>query len=106
MDSGEREKIGIDGTKAHIQQPFVDIKFQLGPINDVGENGTTIEEILLLLKARLDGFQKGPFRCRTNAIAITKIEEAIMWLEERTKKRIAQGVEGTYQVHEEEPGEV
>ena len=91
----------MDGTAAHIKQPFIDIKFQLGPVKEVGANGTTIEEILGIAKARLEGFQKGAFRCRTNALSITKIEEAIMWLEERTKQRVAQGVEGLNQAHEE-----
>jgi len=95
----EQEK--MDGTQAQIAEPWIDIKFQLGPVKEVGVNGTQIERVLEVLKERLEGFQNGDFRCRTNALAITKIEEAIMWLEERTKVRIAQGVEGTNQVHEE-----
>ena len=91
----------MDGTRAHISEPWIDINFQLGPINEVGVNGTQIERVLEILKERLEGFQKGDFRCRTNALAITKIEEAIMWLEERTKKRVSQGVEGLNKAHEE-----
>jgi len=91
----------MDGSSPLVQEPFIDIKFQLGPIQEVGVNGTTIERVLELLKIRLGGFQQGPFRCRTNALAITKIEEAQMWLEERTKQRVAQGVEGTNQKHQE-----
>ena len=34
------------------------------------------------------------FPCRENAITITKIEEALMWQEKRTKDRIARNVEG------------
>ena len=35
------------------------------------------------------------FPCRENAMAITKLDEALMWLEARTKNRITRGVEGT-----------
>lgn len=35
------------------------------------------------------------FKCRENACAITKIEEAEMWLQKRTAERKQRGVEGT-----------
>lgn len=44
---------------------------------------------------RLQGFQSGQYACRDNAIALTKLEEALMWLNKRTNDRIARGVEGT-----------
>lgn len=34
------------------------------------------------------------FSCRENAITITKLEEALMWQNARTKDRIKRGVEG------------
>ena len=37
------------------------------------------------------------YPCRENAITITKIEEALMWQEKRTKDRIARNVEGKYE---------
>jgi hypothetical protein len=59
-------------------------------IND----GTTNEEVLKVLINRLRGLgEKLP--CRENAIAITKCEEALMWLEKRTADRRLRGVEGT-----------
>ncbi len=93
----------LDGSPAIVNDEagYIHIKFQCGPIKEHGVNGTSIENVLELLTNRLRGFQQGPFRCRTNALAITKIEEAIMWLEERTKIRINQGVEGTNQEHKE-----
>lgn len=33
--------------------------------------------------------------CRENSIAITKIEEALMWLDARARDRQARGVAGT-----------
>jgi len=34
------------------------------------------------------------YPCRENAITITKLEEALMWQEARTKNRVERGVEG------------
>jgi hypothetical protein len=34
------------------------------------------------------------FPCRENSITITKLEEALMWQEKRTKDRLTRGVEG------------
>jgi hypothetical protein len=56
-------------------------------------NGTTNEEVLAVLIDRLRGMG-AKFPCRENSIAITKIEEALMWLNKRTSDRIARGVEG------------
>lgn len=44
---------------------------------------------------RLRSFQKGQYACRENAIALTHMEEALMWLQKRTRDRLARGVEGT-----------
>lgn len=79
---------------------YIRIKFQAGPLPD-GVNGCSIEDVIDVLVTRLEGFQKGNFRCRENALAITKLEEAKLWLLERTRKRQVQGVEGTMQSHKE-----
>lgn len=73
------------------------IIFQNGPINEVGVNGTTQEVLLAILIDRLRCFQEGPFRCRENAIALTHCEDALLWLQKRTRDRLARGVEGTNQ---------
>lgn len=78
---------------------YIQIKFQAGPLKEVGVNGCSIEDVIDVLSNRLEGFQKGPFRCRENALAITKLEEAKQWLLYRTDKRQAQGVEGTNAPH-------
>lgn len=72
------------------------ILFQNGPINEVGVNGVTHEVLLAILADRLRAFQAGPYSCRENAIALTKIDEARMWLQSRTLARMARGVEGTH----------
>lgn len=73
------------------------ILFQNGPINEHGVNGLTHEALIAILVDRLRGFQSGPFACRENAVALTKLEEAQMWLQKRTRDRMARGVEGTHQ---------
>ena len=78
---------------------YIDIMFQCGPIQDVGVNGCAIEDVIDVLVARLQGFQHGPFKCRENALAITKLEEAKLWLLHRTAQRQAQHVEGTNAPH-------
>ena len=73
------------------------IQFQKGPILEAGVNGISIETLLAVVEDRLQGFQSGEFACRENAIALTKIQEAMMWLGYRTADRIRRGVEGKNQ---------
>ena len=74
------------------------IRWQEGPIGSgvAGPNGCTLEDVLGLCLTRLRKFNSTPARCRENSIAITKIEEALHWLDARTKRRQRQGIEGTY----------
>jgi len=76
----------------------VTLNFQNGAINEVGVNGITHEALLVILIDRLRGFQSGPYACRENALALTKLEEATHWLHRRTLARIARNVEGTMAV--------
>lgn len=71
------------------------IKFQKGPVAEDGVNGCFMEDLLAIVVDRLESFQAGDFACRENALALTKIEEAVHWLNHRTKDRIERGVEGT-----------
>jgi hypothetical protein len=72
-----------------------DIDFQNGPLAERGINGVSNEALLAIVEDRLLGFQSGEYSCRENAIALTHIQEAMMWLQKRTRDRIARGVEGT-----------
>ena len=74
---------------------FGKINFQEGPVKESGINGCHNEDVLAVVLDRLQSFQSGAYRCRENDIAITKIEEALLWLEKRTNDRINRGVEGT-----------
>jgi hypothetical protein len=72
------------------------IFFQNGTIPDKGVNGITQEVLIAIAIDRLRSFQAGPFACKENACALTHLEEAMHWLQQRTIKRIQRGVEGTY----------
>lgn len=73
------------------------IAFQNGPIKEKGVNGVTNEDLIAIVIDRMRGFQSGNYACRDNALALTKLEEALMWLRNRTNEREARGVEGTHQ---------
>lgn len=97
-----------------VRRPFVrlEIDFQNGPIQGCEDlNGITNEALLAVLIDRMRGFQgmapvhvtpmsklaadPAPFRSRENACALTHLEEAMMWLQKRTRDRLARGVEGS-----------
>lgn len=73
------------------------LDFQEGSIPEVGLNGLTNEALLAVVIDRLRDAQAGPFPCRQNALALTKAEEALMWLHNRTTERIARDVEGKHE---------
>lgn len=58
-------------------------------------DGTTNEEVLDALIDRMNFLQKA-FPCRENAIVITNLEQALMWLEKRTRDRVKRDVEGKH----------
>lgn len=88
---------GLQGPLDKHPIPTIEVRFQNGPVQEVGANGITHEALLAIVVDRLRGFQSGQYACRENAIALTKIEEAMHWLHSRTRSRVARGVEGTHQ---------
>lgn len=56
-------------------------------------NGTTNEEVIRVVIDRIRS-QNEKFPCRENAITLTHIETALLWMEQRTRERKARGVEG------------
>lgn len=85
---------------SHNSMQSTRISFQNGPINTDGNgvNGLTHEVLLAILADRLRGFQSGQYACKANACALTHIEEAQHWLQQRTLERMRRGVEGTHKV--------
>lgn len=89
---------------------MTEIHFQNGPIGDPPNyNGLSNEALLAVVIDRMRGFQhqrnldgsfdfnsRGKYACRENAIALTELESALMWLQKRTRDRMARGVEGTH----------
>lgn len=80
--------------------PGFRIEWQNGPLVVNGErrdqSGAFVEHVLEAALQRIQYYQSGKFSCRQNALAITKIEEALHWLHDRTAERERRGVEGTH----------
>jgi hypothetical protein len=60
----------------------VSFTIQDGPIKECGMNGCQVDELIATAKTMIDGLNK-QFPCRENAIAITKLDEALHWLTHR-----------------------
>lgn len=80
----------------------IQIRWQDGPLGR-GEdrqepNGAFVEGVILAALSRLEFYQESKFKCRENALAITKLEEALHWLESCTAKREHAKIEGTHQI--------
>lgn len=79
----------------------IHVLWQNGPLTVDGErlepNGAFVEDVIAVAVQRLEHYQDSEFRCRENALAITKLEEALHWLDHRTRDRVARGVEGTHE---------
>lgn len=98
-------RVDPDGNPAggYVRGVGLDIDWQDGPLGrgpDRAEpNGAFVETVIRAAKQRIEHYQKaadGKFRCRENALAITKLDEALLWLKQRTERREAEGVEGTH----------
>ena len=79
-----------DGTLRFQSVAFYEMKE-----NGSFDNGTTLEEMLRVSIERLQDLNNR-FSCRENSLAITKMQEALMWLNARTTDRIARNVEGKH----------
>lgn len=78
----------------------ISITWQNGPLGRGADrkppNGAFVEGVISAALGRLEFYQAGKFKCRENALAITKLQEALMWLDYRTRDREKREVEGTY----------
>lgn len=81
-----------------LSYPSQDISFQHGPRNNSDSIAGVLDtDLLEIVRDRLIGFQSGEFACRENAIALTHIEDALLWLDKRVRDRNKRGVLGTEQ---------
>lgn len=73
----------------------VELTFQKGPRNELGSTSGIIDtDLLEIVRDRLISFQEGEFACRENALALTHIEDALLWLNKRVEDRANRGVLG------------
>lgn len=84
------------GVGIQVRSDSVTFWGQRGPIKEVGVNGCQIDAMVEFARKTIEVFN-AKFPCRENSLAITKLQEAEMWLRERTREREARGVEGTNQ---------
>lgn len=91
-------KVSYRAIHGHDPEGFdpILIHFQNGPIKEVGTNGITQEVLLAILIDRLEHFQRGPYACEENAVALQALIQAQTALHSRTKARVVRGVEGTH----------
>lgn len=76
------------------------IKWQDGPLGS-GEDrtepdGAFVETVMAACVQRIKFYQASKFACRENAIALTHLETALLWLDKRTQDREEREVEGTH----------
>lgn len=97
------ENVVEDGKPAGgtVRGVGLSIDWQNGPLgapddpNRKEPNGAFVETVIASAVQRIEHYQQY-FPCRENALAITKLEEALHWLDARTKRRTAAGTEGTH----------
>ena len=79
----------------------ITINWQDGPLgrdeSRIEPNGAFVETVIAAAKQRIEYYNATKFKCRENAMAITKLDEALMWLHKRTADREAREVEGTHE---------
>ena len=89
----------VETTSKNVPVAIVgQVQFQKGSIKEHGVNGVMNEDLIAMVIDRLQSFQESDYRCRENAVAITKLEEALMWLRKRTEDRERRNVEGTHKL--------
>lgn len=97
-----RDDLAGNPTGGWVEAEGLSITWQDGPLGrgaDRAEpNGAFVETVIAAAVQRLEYYNAGKFRCRENSLAITHLEEALHWLNARTAKREAAGVEGTHAV--------
>lgn len=71
----------------------ITFKIQNGGIRENGLNGCQVDMLIYLARVIISGLNQ-KFPCRENSCAITKLDEAGMWLDARKSDREKRGVEG------------
>lgn len=77
------------------------IEWQNGRQEDgtrIEPNGAFVETVIAAAVKRIEFYQNSKFKCRDNAIALTHLETALLWLNKRTQDREERKVEGTHTI--------
>ena len=91
-------EVGEDTITVNPEDILLTIQFQEGARKDPGaSHGVLDSDLLEIVRDRLKGFQSGEFATREAALALTCVEEALMWLNKRVEDRIERRVLGTYE---------
>ena len=89
-------------TGGHVYGTGLKIDWQDGPLGRGDDrkapNGAFVETVISAAIKRLEFYNEGKFRCRENSLAITHLQEALHWLEARTREREERQVEGEHKV--------
>ena len=74
-----------------------EVRFQNGARTDENAmHGALDCDLLEIVRDRLAHFQAGEFATRENALALTHVEQALLWLNKRVEDRAERQVLGTY----------
>ena len=67
---------------------MIDLLFAHQEVDGRFVPGVTNEALLAIIESRIEGFQEGPYKSRENALALTRLQEAMSWLRKGTEKRL------------------
>ncbi len=82
-------------TRGVVRSDVAVIQFQHGPRDhDNSTAGVTDAALLAVVIDRYQAFQEGPYKCRENALVLTKLQEALHWMKHRADDRARRGVLG------------
>jgi len=99
-DACNRQDDDGNPTGGQVRGDGLRIDWQDGPLgrgkDRKAPNGAFVETVIDACRQRIQFYQDSKFKCRENALAITKLEEALMWLNKRTTDREKRGVEGEH----------
>ena len=98
-DTNNYNKVDRDGnvTGGHVEGIGLEIMWQDGPVVDGVRNGAFVDDVLAAALQRLEAYEESRLSCFENQHAITKIQEAMQWLDSCRRGRESRGVQGTYE---------
>lgn len=83
-----------------VSEQTSDVRFCKGNKEDPSaprQEGFFTETLIAVAKKYLEENNVGELSSRETSMAITKLDEALMWIGKRAADRAARGVQGTYQ---------